>query len=82
MKALYTVLFQLVQRILKELARLVQLRNESVLLFEFPSCKNIARERLLHPAREMKMNLKGRIKVFVKNEKLHPQWDSNPQPLN
>ena len=42
----------------------------------------MARERHLNPAREMKINLKGKIKVFVKNEKLHPRWDLNPQPLN
>ena len=33
-------------------------------------------------AREVKINLKQRFGMFVKREKFHPRWDSNPQPLN
>ena len=32
--------------------------------------------------REIKSNLKERFAIFVKKEKFHPRWDSNPQPLN
>ena len=35
-----------------------------------------------HLAREMKINLMERFGMFVKKEKIHPRWDSNPQPLN
>ena len=33
-------------------------------------------------AREVKINLKQQFGMFVKKEKFHPRWDSNPQPLN
>ena len=36
----------------------------------------------IYLAREAKINLKPPFGMFVKKEKYHPRWDSNPQPLN
>ena len=36
----------------------------------------------IYLAREAKINLKPPFGMFVKKEKFHPRWDSNPQPLN
>ena len=44
--------------------------------------QEIACDMHSHLAREVKINLKQRFGMFVKKEKFHPQWDSNPQPLN
>ena len=44
--------------------------------------QEIACDMHSHLAREVKINLKQRFGMFVKKEKFHPQWDSNPQLLN
>ena len=48
----------------------------------FSQFQDIACDIHSHLAREVKINLKQRLGMFVKKEKFHPRWDSNPQPLN
>ena len=50
--------------------------------FRVSQFQEIACEIHSHLAREVKINLKQRFGMFVKKEKFHPRWDSNPQPLN
>ena len=50
--------------------------------FRVSQFQEIALDIRSHLAKEVKINLKQRFGMFVKKEKFHPRWDSNPQPLN
>ena len=50
--------------------------------FQVSQFHEIAYDIHPHLAREIKINLQQRLGMFVKKEKFHPRWDSNPQPLN
>ena len=49
----------------------------------FPACR-ILIGQFKFPAHQPygRFNLTERFGIFVKKEKFHPRWDSNPQPLN
>ena len=79
-KAWYTVVFLLMQQMQKDLTR-TGAKGISI-IFRVSRFQQIACDVHSHLAREVKINLKQRFKMFVKKEKLHPRWDSNPQPLN
>ena len=88
LKALYTVLFLLMQRIQKNLTRqrapdMYSCERNLYLFSGFSVLLEIARDMRLQPAREMTFNLKESFVIFLfKKEEFHAQWDSNPQPLN
>ena len=79
-KALYTVVFLLMQQMQKDLTR-TGARWISI-TFWVSQFQEIACDIHSHLAREVKINMKQKFGMFVKKEKVHPRLDSNPQPLN
>ena len=79
-KALYTVVFLLTQKMQKHPTP-TGAKGISI-TFRVSQSQKIASHIHSHQARDVKINLKQRFGMFVKKEKFHPRWDSNPQPLN
>ena len=77
---MYNVVFLLMQQMQKGLTRTGA--TGISITFRIMQFQEIACDIHSYLAREMKINLKERFGMFVKKEKIHPRWDSNPQPLN